>query len=241
MARTAVASPGPRWPWVVLAVSVTVAVAAVAWALSRPVEQVEVRVREPDPGIEGEIRALEDAVAERDAEVTRLLADVAELEGKLETARRAVGSTPKPTADLVACLEERDRLAEGLERAVEELNRRRITVGGVDDLPPRRSARDRAAAPPSAASGEAPFRKVSSYGERIQIVGDTALVSGRLYNPDPRDQTVTVELALLRDGHVVERTTENVLVPGRGHQTVSKELHAGSGDGTYSGRIRVLE
>lgn len=249
MGKAAVATPGPRWPWLVLTVAVLVAVGAVGWAVSREPERVEVVVDEPDPELEAEIAAMEEGVAERDREIVALMGRVADLETRLEGARGAMGADPpRPAAALRECREELGRVNAGLERAIEELNSRRVTIAGTGGAPALPRASVGRVDPGGAVSGDAeestkpqPYRKVRSYSERVRIAGETATVTGRLYNPDERDQEVRVELALLRDNRVVTRDTQTVLVPGKGHLTVTAQLHAGTITGTYGARVRPLE
>lgn len=241
-----------RKPVALQTVVVALAVACAGlgwWAFVRPPERVEVPVEVADAGAEAEIRLLEEAVAERDTEVSRLMLRVAELETSLEAARRSADQAPPPSEALLACRQERDGLAAGLRRAVDELNNQRITISGVGGAPPLPATPQSGAAAPiprsgvpqAAGGGPRPYRKVSSYGERIQILGSDAMVSGRLYNPDQRDQQIRVELAVLRDGAVVDSGTQTVLVPGRGYLTVTQRLRAGTSEGTYGARVRVLE
>lgn len=236
------------WPWIVVAVAVVVAIGSFGWAVGRPPERVEIPVVESDPADRAEISALEEAVMEREREIRALMEQVTELEMRLGSARQAPGSASRPSVARAECREERERLRAGLERAVEELNRRNVTIAGTGGAPAAVSAPSTSeppaptrTMPPRSRTSPKPYRKISSYADRIQIVGENALVSGRLYNPDERDQRVQVELSLLRDGMEIQSRTQTVLVPGKGHLTVTDRLHVGGIEGSYTGRVRVLE
>jgi hypothetical protein len=239
---------GSWWSWIVVTVAVVVAVGSFGWAVRRPPERVAIPVVEPDPADRAEIAALEEAVVEREGEIRALMEQLTELEMRLDPAPQVPASASRPSVALAECREERERLRSGLERAVEELNRRNVTITGTGGAPPAVSAPSPSGAsaptrtaPSRRSTGPKPYRKISSYADRIQIVGEKALVSGRLYNPDERDQRAEVELSLLRDGVEIQSRTQTVLVPGKGHLTVSDRLHVGGIDGTYTGRVRVLD
>lgn len=226
-----------------------VVVAWPSWWTWQPPDPVEVEVPVADPALVAEVTALEEGVAERDAEIVELMEERAELEMRLDTARAGLEEVPRPGAELAACREERDELQAGLERAVEELNRRRITIAGTGGAPPL----TRSAAGPRSPIGRSspeveqeeegpePYRDIRTYSDRLKWVADEVVISGRLYNPDRRDQRVRVELALLRDGREVRTRTQTVLVPGKGHLSVAQRMPGSSITGsTYSARIRIL-
>lgn len=144
----------------------------------------------------------------------------------LETAQLDSGACEAARASAVRRVRE---LRDGLARCVATLNQSR-----QED-----SRTARAPAPAPRTREIAAVRTLAA--PRVSIVGDQAVVSARLYNPAAQDQEVTIEIALLSNGQVVDEAFQRALVPAHGDLAVSAQLRARGAEGaTYSGRIRVV-
>lgn len=136
---------------------------------------------------------------------------------------------------LEACREETARVEleaqrnrQGLQRCVEELNRV-SGAGSRFQLPPT----------PPATRRSRPVRTLAA--PRVQIAGEQAIVSARLWNPAEDDQQVTIEVTLLVDGEVEDTRTQQILVPAGGDHALAVSFPWRGETGTLSGRVRVLD
>lgn len=119
------------------------------------------------------------------------------------------------------------RFQRGLDKCVGELNR----VAG-----------EAAAAPayaPSAPRRAAQARVHTLGAPRVQIVGDSAVVTVKVWNAGDGAAAGNVELELVLNGQVVDSSSEWVEISPRTDQVVTATFYVSPSEGTYSARANL--
>ncbi|HVS03069.1 MAG TPA: hypothetical protein VMT16_09885 [Thermoanaerobaculia bacterium] len=166
--------------------------------------------------------------AARSAEIEPAAAAVEPVSGDVETWRRLAeqlgAENRRLQTALASCGRDVERHRAGVQRCVDELNQQ------AAGRPWR--------APPAPRAEKA---RVSTLGApQVQILGDAVLVTGRLWNRSDVDAYGILTVELLRDGQLVEAAEQRLDVPAHGDVAYSHHFAWGlSGEGTYSGRVRV--
>lgn len=131
-------------------------------------------------------------------------------------------------AEILHLESEVERFRQGLNRCVEKLNETSASAAATYSPPARSSPRR-----------GSPARVSTLSAPRISIVGDSAVVSVRVWNAGDEDASGTVELELVCGGNVVDSSIEHVDVTARTDQTVTAELRTGSAEGSCVGRANL--
>lgn len=119
------------------------------------------------------------------------------------------------------------RFQRGLDKCVGELNR----VAG-----------EAAAAPayaPSAPRRAAQARVHTLGAPRVQIIGDSAVVTVKVWNAGDGAAAGNVDLELVLNGQVVDSASEWVEISPRTDQVVTATFYVSPSEGTYSARARL--
>jgi hypothetical protein len=76
----------------------------------------------------------------------------------------------------------------------------------------------------------------------VQILGDTILVTGRLWNSGDVDATGRLTVELLANNRVLSTKEQSLLVPGNGDVAYSERFNIGTpaNNTTYSARVRPV-
>lgn len=144
---------------------------------------------------------------------------------RLAEAGRTITSLEAQVSDqeeqLAAAIAEIERWRAGLDKCVAKLNE-----VSADTNPLAASTY----APPVAGGGSSGRARVHTLGApTASIVGDSAVVSVRLWNAGSGDATGTVELEIVCDGEVVDFSREPVEITARTDQIVTASLRARDG------------
>lgn len=185
--------------------------------------------------------ALAMAVQQKVEVEDRLGAEVAALTVRLEAAEREnadlrsrLGIAESNFEDARQIAQEQTaeklRYQRGLDKAVGELNRvAQTTPPPAPSYVPPAPQRPRERA------------RVSTLGAPyLQIMGDSIIVTGKLWNSSEVDAIGRYTVELLSDGRVVSDRTSNLDVPARTDFAYSETFHVSlSNNTTYSARIRL--
>lgn len=149
-------------------------------------------------------------LAQARRQIAQLEAQVREQQGQIERAHA-----------------EAERFQRGLDKCVGELNRVAGAAAAVQSYAP--------ATAPRAARG-----RVHTLGApRVQIAGDSAIVTVKVWNAGDGAAAGNVDLELVLDGEVIDSSSEWVELSPRTNQVVTATFWISPREGTYSARARL--
>jgi len=152
-------------------------------------------------------------------------------DGELAQARRQVAQLQAQVREQQDQIErayaEAERFQRGLDKCVGELNRVADEAAAAASYAP--------ATAPRAARG-----RVHTLGApRVQIAGDSAIVTVKVWNAGDGAAAGNVDLELVLDGEVIDSSSEWVELSPRTDQVVTATFWISSREGTYSARARL--
>jgi hypothetical protein len=249
-------------PWWILGVA-AVAVAGLVWLVTagepdveQPVAEVVLPRTVSYPALVKANEDLERMVASLQVERAELLAALAvnpeELEALQVEAGRAAGLESELERAMAEAREKRaeaERYHAGLGRCVATLNaaqkERRIVVEGSGRSAPPGTASifpRSSIEPKSPAPQPRPLRPVRTLSAPdVDVAGESIVVSARLWNPEPVERHIQVEIAVTVDGVTRDTELQSLTIPASGAHAVAATFHLRSYRGTIAGRVRVVE
>lgn len=167
------------------------------------------------------VAVVDDRGAGLAAELARARHQVVQLEGQLREQQRQIETA----------YAEVERWKLGLDKCVTKLNEVSADTSAISAA---------SYAPPVASGARGGAARVSTLSAPwASVVGDSAVVSVRLWNGGDADASGYVDLELVCGGEVVDSSREPVEISARTDQTVSANLRTSGAESNCSGRARL--
>lgn len=195
------------------------AIVALAIACSKPAAPPAASVAAVEPRPQPATAVAAENPSDDRETINALRLRVAQLEGDLESAKKALAAS-----DEIGL-----RYKAGLEQAVAELNLRQAARSG------ERAVAYTAGA--AAASRRDPARVMTLSAPEVQLAGDTMLVTGKLWNSGGTDAEGSIDIELLRDGTVYDTQSQSLFIAARTDVAYSASFNVVGTEGSWSARV----